>query len=193
MEFPATNKDAEYEAVITGLEIAVEIGIHSLCLHSDSKLVVNQILGDFQTRSERLTEYLWKVKSFLGELEHHIIKHIPREENHEADSLAKQASIEEESIQGIIPVRNQAKPRFEETYEIVLTEEEETLDNAFLTYLNHNILPTGRNERQQLLRKASRYTVQDGILYRRGFFNPLLRCVAGKEAKEILHNTHQGS
>ena len=48
MEFAATNNDAEYEAVIVGLELALEIGVGSLCLHSDSQLIVNQILGEFQ-------------------------------------------------------------------------------------------------------------------------------------------------
>ena len=48
LEFAATNNDAEYEAVIAGLEIAIEIGANSLCLHSDSQLIVNQILGEFQ-------------------------------------------------------------------------------------------------------------------------------------------------
>jgi len=36
LEFPATNNDAEYKAIIAGLEIAAEIGIRSLCLRSDS-------------------------------------------------------------------------------------------------------------------------------------------------------------
>jgi len=125
LEFPVTNNDAEYEAAIAGLEIAAKIGIRSLCLHSDSQLVVNQILGDFQTRGERLIEYLQKVMSLLGELEHHIIKHIPVEENHEADSLAKQASVGEESIQRTITaIRNQINPRFEEIHEIAQIEEE---------------------------------------------------------------------
>jgi len=93
LEFPATNNDAEYEAVIAGLEIATEIGIRSLNLHSDSQPIVNQILGEFQTREERLTGYLWKVQSLLEELEHYIIKQIPREENHEADGLSKQANM----------------------------------------------------------------------------------------------------
>jgi len=148
LEFPATNNDAECEAAIAGLEIATEIGIHSLCLHSDSQLVVNQILGDFQTRGERLTEYLRKVQSLLGELEHHIIKHITREENYEVDDLAKKTSIGEGPIQGTIPIKNQARSRFEEVHEVALMEEGETWMTPIIAYLNHGILPTGRNERQ---------------------------------------------
>ena len=46
LEFAATNNDAEYEAVIAGLELSLEIGVGSLCLHSDSQLIANQILGE---------------------------------------------------------------------------------------------------------------------------------------------------
>ena len=97
MEFAATNNDAEYEAVIAGLELALEIGVGSLCLHSDSQLIVNQILGEFQARGERLTTYLKKTKLLLNQLNHYLIKHIPREENQEADELAKQASMKDDT------------------------------------------------------------------------------------------------
>jgi len=83
----------------------------------------------------------------LGELKHYIIKHIPREENHEADSLAKQASMGEGLIQGTIPVKSQARPRFEEIHEIALAEEGETWMTPITTYLSYDILPMGRNER----------------------------------------------
>jgi len=96
-------------------------------------------------------------------------------------------------IQGTISIKNQVGSKFKEVHEIALTEEEETWMTPITTYLNHGILPTGRNECRQLLKKTPRYTIQDGVLYRRGFSNPLLRCVAGKEAKDILHSTHQGS
>jgi len=41
LDFSMTNNDVEYEAATAGLEIAIEIGIRSLCIHSDSQLVVN--------------------------------------------------------------------------------------------------------------------------------------------------------
>ncbi|XP_070026373.1 uncharacterized protein [Nicotiana sylvestris] len=38
-----TNNEAEYEAVITGLELARELGIEQIIIKSDSQLVVNQM------------------------------------------------------------------------------------------------------------------------------------------------------
>ena len=98
LEFASTNNDAEYKAVIAGLELALEIGVSSLCLHGDSQLIVNQVLGEFQTRGERLTAYLKKTKLLLNQLDHYLIKHIPREENQDADELAKQASMKDGAL-----------------------------------------------------------------------------------------------
>lgn len=44
LHFPASNNEAEYEALINGLRIAVELGIHRLDVRGDSQLVVNQVM-----------------------------------------------------------------------------------------------------------------------------------------------------
>lgn len=54
-------------------------------------------------------------------------------------------------------------------------------------------LPAGRNDRKKLLRKAARFIIQDGVLYRRGFTAPMLRCVTEGEAKRILREIHEGA
>ncbi|XP_074324177.1 uncharacterized protein LOC141661094 [Apium graveolens] len=52
-KFYATNNDAEYEALINGLKIALEMGVRNLITRSDSELVVNQVKGGFQARGPR--------------------------------------------------------------------------------------------------------------------------------------------
>ncbi|XP_074342428.1 uncharacterized protein LOC141679979 [Apium graveolens] len=49
-KFYVTNNDAEYEALINGLKIALEVGVVNLIARSDSELVVNQVNGGFQAR-----------------------------------------------------------------------------------------------------------------------------------------------
>ncbi|KAJ9539548.1 hypothetical protein OSB04_032281 [Centaurea solstitialis] len=49
-EFKATNNEAEYEALIAGLDIALRLGAKQLHVRSDSLLVVNQVKGDFQAK-----------------------------------------------------------------------------------------------------------------------------------------------
>ena len=46
--FKATNNEAEYEALIAGLNLAKDMGIKKLDIRSDSQLVVNQLLGSYQ-------------------------------------------------------------------------------------------------------------------------------------------------
>ena len=145
MEFAATNNDAEYEAVIVGLELALEIGANSLCLHSDSQFIVNQILGEFQAREERLTAYLKKTKLLLDQLDHYLIKHIPREENQEADGLAKQASMRDDTISAAVAISKQLPPSFEQV-NLIAAIREETWMPPIQKYLQDGTLPDKHNE-----------------------------------------------
>ncbi|XP_070040608.1 uncharacterized protein [Nicotiana tomentosiformis] len=51
---PITNNEAEYEAVIAGLELARELGIEQIIIKSDSQLVVNQMQGTYIAREARM-------------------------------------------------------------------------------------------------------------------------------------------
>jgi ribonuclease HI len=52
LHFPASNNVVEYEALINGLRIAVELGIKSLEIRGDSKLVVGQVMKDKKCRPQ---------------------------------------------------------------------------------------------------------------------------------------------
>ncbi|XP_075091450.1 uncharacterized protein LOC142171661 [Nicotiana tabacum] len=56
-----TNNETEYEAVITGLRLALEYGERHLRLRCDSQLVVNQVIGTFQIKEQRLQKYLSQI------------------------------------------------------------------------------------------------------------------------------------
>ena len=46
--FTASNNEAKYEALLAGLKLALYIKATELMVYSDSQLVVNQILGDYE-------------------------------------------------------------------------------------------------------------------------------------------------
>ncbi|GFZ12709.1 hypothetical protein Acr_23g0010940 [Actinidia rufa] len=52
MGFKATNNEAEYEALLAVLRVAVELGAQSLEIFSDSQLVVNQVQGDYLAKDQ---------------------------------------------------------------------------------------------------------------------------------------------
>ena len=58
MRFPATNNEAEYEGILTGLRLGKALGVKNLLIQSDSKLVVEQIKGEYETKEERMQKYL---------------------------------------------------------------------------------------------------------------------------------------
>lgn len=90
--FKASNNEAEYEAVIIGLELALELRVRDIEIFSDSMLVVNQINREFQAKEERMAKYLGKVYTLLNRFENHLVTRVPRSENVEADALARLAS-----------------------------------------------------------------------------------------------------
>jgi len=114
LEFPSTNNEAEYEALIAGLRIAKELNIRVLQIFSDSQLIVCQVKKEFQTKGGNLPAYLSKTWELLESFDHYIISHIPREENMRADSLAKYSSSGEAQELGMIPVEVLSAPSIED-------------------------------------------------------------------------------
>ena len=87
----ATNNQAEYRAIIAALEKALALGARQVELNSDSELVVRQIKGQYRVRKEALRPLYQRVKQLQSRLEGFTIKHIPRQQNREADKLANAA------------------------------------------------------------------------------------------------------
>ncbi|XP_009774699.2 uncharacterized protein [Nicotiana sylvestris] len=89
---PITNNEAEYEAVIAGLELALELEIEQIVIKSDSQLVVNQMRGTYTAREARMQQYLEKARNLVTQFQTWKVMQIPREENAEANALANLAS-----------------------------------------------------------------------------------------------------
>ena len=56
--FKASNNEAEYEALIAGLNLAKEMKVESLEIYSDSQLVICQVTNEYQARGEKMVAYL---------------------------------------------------------------------------------------------------------------------------------------
>jgi ribonuclease HI len=86
-----TNNQAEYRAIIAGLEKALTLGARRVALKSDSELVVKQINGLYKIKNTALRPLYQEVVRFIGSLESFSISYIPRAQNAAADALANQA------------------------------------------------------------------------------------------------------
>jgi len=86
-----TNNIAEYQALILGLEAAVERRPKKLHIFLDSELLVRQVDGSYRVKHKNLKPLMDKVRGLLSSLESYTIQHIERSENKKADELANEA------------------------------------------------------------------------------------------------------
>ena len=63
--FHTSNNEAEYEAVIAGLNLAHSLEVDRLEISSDSQLVVRQIEDTYEAKSGRMILYLQNVRELL--------------------------------------------------------------------------------------------------------------------------------
>ena len=59
-------------------------------------------------------------------------------------------------------------------------------------YLIDGLLPDDPKEASKVRTRSSMFTIHKGSLYKRGFFTPILKCVAGKDAVYVLREVHEG-
>ncbi|KAG7548008.1 Integrase catalytic core [Arabidopsis suecica] len=102
--FPASNNEAEYEALLAGLRLALAIGAEKIIAYCDSQLVVNQFAGDYEAKAPRMEAYLSAVKKLAGKFKEFELVRIPRGENTSADALAALASTSDPELKRVIPV-----------------------------------------------------------------------------------------
>jgi ribonuclease HI len=88
----ATNNQAEYEALLRGLQYLKEAKAISVEIFGDSELVIKQLNGQYECRNDILRNYYEECKEILKSFQLVILQHIPRENNGEANKLAQSAS-----------------------------------------------------------------------------------------------------
>ena len=58
LDFPTTNNEEEYEALVAGLDLAKAAGAASVVIYYDSQVIANQVNGDYECKGERMKRYL---------------------------------------------------------------------------------------------------------------------------------------
>jgi ribonuclease HI len=86
-----TNNQAEYRALIAGLEKAVNLGAKEVVVKSDSELLVKQLQGHYRVKNARLKPLYSEAVKLAYSLASFKIAAVPREQNREADQLANMA------------------------------------------------------------------------------------------------------
>ncbi len=87
----ATNNQAEYKAVILGLERAVVLGAKHVEVVADSELLIKQARGEYRVKNPDLQVRFAELKAFERQLPRVSYRHVRREYNKAADALANEA------------------------------------------------------------------------------------------------------
>ena len=191
--FHASNNEAEYEAVIARLNLAHSLEVDQLEVYSDSQLVVRQIEDTYEAKSKTMVLYLQKVRDLLKKFVLVQIKHVPRAENSRGDALGKVATALQEDLGRSTPVEYLVEPSID-PYSMVVAPigSVPSWMDPIWDYINDGTLPDDPKEAVKIRVRSSRFTNHKGSLYKRGFFTPFLKCIAGKDTEYVLREVHEG-
>ena len=75
--------------------------------------------------------------------------------------------------------------------EVLQVGNEENWMTTIVSYLKDGTLLEEKDEARKLRVKSARYVFMDEVLYKRGFSQPYLRCLAPEEANYVLKEVHE--
>ena len=191
--FHATNNEAEYKAVIVGLNLAHSLEVDQLEIYSDSQLVVRQIEDTYEAKSGRMILYLRKVRDLLKKFILVQVRHVPRAKNSRVDALAKLAIASQEDLRSSTPIKYLAEPSIDLCdVEVAQVGSEPNWMDQIWDYIIDERLPDDSKEAAKVRTRSARFTNHKGSLYKRGFFTPILKCIVGKDTEYVLREVHEG-
>ncbi|XP_071739718.1 uncharacterized protein [Rutidosis leptorrhynchoides] len=184
LKFAASNNEAEYEALLAGLRLAKSIDVQRLTAYVDSQLVASQLNCSFEAWDVSMQKYLELAKALVKNIATFEIKQIPRNRNKKADPLSKLTSLLYDHFTKKVMVEVlEAKSTDEDTLMATIIEEEDCWITPFIQYLTESILPEYKLKARRIRMRAPIYHFQDGIIYRKSFTEPHLRCIGPTQAK----------
>ena len=92
LQFSATNNEAKYETLLTGLSLAKALEAKNLIVQANSQLIIRQVKGDYEAKEERMQKFQKIVQRLSWHFDSLDFVQISRAKNAEADFLARLAS-----------------------------------------------------------------------------------------------------
>ena len=193
-----SNNQIEYEALIIGLEMLLEMRIKSVEVYGDSQLVIRQLTGDYKCYSTSIAPYFVAARQLLEQFSNAKLNHVPRSKNEEANRMAQSASGHKETNQvAQIPpclskrILPSVIDRELGTHVFHLDTQVNDWRNPIIDYLKN---PSGctNNALKLKARKFVLIRAQDETLFKRGVDGILLKCISDDESKQVLAEFHEG-
>ncbi|KAL0394637.1 UNVERIFIED_CONTAM: hypothetical protein Slati_4429900 [Sesamum latifolium] len=137
-----------------------------------------------------MIQYLQQIADLKTRFHHFQIIQIPREENAKADSLSKLASSLEDCRTRHITIHYLPEARTPLAVQPITTGEDWT--TPIIKWIEEGLLPENQWKVARLKTRATRFIMQEDILYKKSYTHPLLRCLSTEEGIHILQEIHSG-
>ncbi|XP_058198420.1 uncharacterized protein LOC131313941 [Rhododendron vialii] len=179
-DFPCTNNQAEYEAVVIGLEILRDLEAREVKVIGDSNLVINHLAGTFKCYSEELAPYYMAAVQLIQDFDNVIVKHVSRSTNTEANKKAtpsvRRRGLGLEVFVSDLPVEKEEEGK-------------EDWRDPIIAYLKR----PHKGASRKVKRRALSYVLLGDELYKKGLEDDLLlRCLCHTEAMKVMAEVHEG-
>ena len=166
-------------------------------VQTDSQLVAKQFSGEFEILSPSMKRYSQKLKKVAESFEKFSIVKIDRTINGKADALTKLATASRAVDLRSIVLLGRDRTILEDTVLKMLNVEEgnalEGWQFEITNWLANGMLPSDRAKARTIQNRSLRFYLEGGILYKRGFKGPDLRCINSEEAANVMQEIHEGS
>lgn len=192
------NNHAEYEALLLGLELLMEMGARVIEIMGDSQLIINQVGGLYRCADPITARLRQKALRLVSHFDDIIIRHIPREENGLANDLAQMAlryRIPTDIFRDNVRIGTKVLNPFHERVNLItVCHIKVTTQQADWREEVKQILqdPSNRNwsGNQRLI--AMNYVIWGNDLYKRDPPGRLLKCLDLDYALIVMAETREG-
>ncbi|RVW35069.1 Pro-Pol polyprotein [Vitis vinifera] len=163
---PASNNEAEYKAILSGLDLALALSVSKLRIYSDSQLVVKHVQEEYEAKDARMARYLAKLPPSHQEA---ILLPI---------HVQTSPSVTETSTCNTIEGNPSKRPGMDGQYCKISPDRHSN--------------PGDPKQAHKIRVQAARFTLIGGHLYKRSFTGPYLRCLEHSETQYVLAELHEG-
>ncbi|KAL5567101.1 hypothetical protein UlMin_030265 [Ulmus minor] len=169
--YSCSNNEAEYKALIVGMEMAEKEDVKRLAIKGDSRLVIQQLKGEFAGKEPALVKYRTKAQQILQKFQTYRLEHVARSQNKYADALAMLASkmdIQKDQ-QAVITV----EARTSTTKGQSCKEEDDWIKDIKARLTGQQIMD---------YKTVRHFHIEEGVLYFKAPTWVLARCLSRREA-----------
>jgi len=222
LHFNASNNAAEYEALVNGLHIAIELGIKRLDVRGNSRLIIDQVMKESSYHDPKMDAYCNAVQRLEEKFDGLKLNHVLRKYKEAADALAKMAS-ERATVPPDVFVSDLYRPSINYKddvgsdpppggsgldLEASTAHEPEAMDiepeppapddlsdwrYPLLQRLVDGTLPSDQAKARRVARRAKSFLLLDGEMYKRSPSGILMRCITRQEGIKLLEDIHSGA